>query len=76
MKIFLTKYFCVEISTKLNIFGTKHEAVAISMSMFKYGFKRNCPLPSPNGPLSREVPVTAISAANKEVMKALKSQNG
>ena len=41
------------------------------MSLFKY-FKRNSPLPSPNRPLSREIPVTAISAANDEVMKALK----
>ena len=42
------------------------------MSLFKY-FKRNSPLPFPNGPLSREIPATAISAANDEVMKALKT---
>ena len=41
------------------------------MSLFKYGFKRNSPLPLPNGPLSREIPVAAISAANDEVTKAL-----
>ena len=29
-------------------------------------------LPSPTGPLSKEVPATAITAANKEVMKCLK----
>ena len=38
---------------------------------FKYGFKRNSPLPLPNGPLSREIPVAAISATNDEVTKAL-----
>ena len=43
------------------------------MSLFKYSFKRRNPLPFPNGPLSREIPVTAISTANDEVMKAFKT---
>ena len=43
------------------------------LSLFKY-FKVSssspqATLPSPNGPLSREIPITAISAANKEVKK-------
>jgi len=41
------------------------------MSLFKY-FKRESPLPSPSGPLSWEIPSTAIAAANDEVLKALK----
>ena len=40
------------------------------MSLFKY-FKRNSPLPSPSGPLSWEIPSTAIGAANDEVSKVL-----
>ena len=40
-------------------------------SLYHY-FKSNSPLPSPNGPLSREVPAIAISEANKEVAKVLK----
>ena len=32
----------------------------------------NSPLPSPNGPLSREVPAIVISEANKEITKVLK----
>ena len=40
------------------------------MSLFKY-FKRDSPLPSPSGPLSREIPSTAIVAANDEVSKVL-----
>ena len=43
------------------------------MSLFKY-FKRSSPLPSPSGPLSREIPSTAISAANDEVSKVLQAQ--
>ena len=41
------------------------------MSLFKY-FKRNLPLPSPNGQLSREIPASVINVANDEVMEALK----
>ena len=40
-------------------------------SLFHY-FKRESVLPSPTGPLSKEVPATAISAANKEVVECLK----
>ena len=32
----------------------------------------NFPLPSPNGPLSREVPAIAISKANKDIARVLK----
>ena len=44
------------------------------MSLFKY-FKvsSSSPLPSPSGPLSAEIPSTAINAANEEVLKALKA---
>ena len=40
-------------------------------SLYHY-FKHNSLLPSPTGPLSKEVPATAISAVNKEVMECLK----
>ena len=40
-------------------------------SLFHY-FKRDTLLPSPTGLLSKEVPATAISAANKEVLECLK----
>ena len=40
-------------------------------SLYQY-FRKESPLPSPNGPLSREVPAGAISEANKEVTKVLK----
>ena len=40
-------------------------------SLYHY-FKRDSLLPSPTGPLSKEVPATAISAANKEVLECLK----
>jgi len=43
-------------------------------SLFHY-FKRDSLLPSPTGPLSKEVPATAISAANKEVMDCLKQSS-
>ena len=61
-----------------NFCSIEHEAVPsqLRMSLFKYSFKRNCLLPSPNGPLSREIPATAISAANDEVMKALEDDKG
>ena len=36
----------------------------------------NSPLPSPNGPLSREVPAITISKANKEITKVLKDSKG
>ena len=40
-------------------------------SLYHY-FKRDSLLPSPTGPLSKEAPATAISAANKEVLECLK----
>ena len=40
-------------------------------SLYHY-FKCNFPLPSPNEPLSREVPAITISKVNKEVTKVLK----
>ena len=40
-------------------------------SLYQY-FRKESPLPSPKGPLSREVPAGAISEANKEVTKVLK----
>ena len=40
------------------------------MCLFKY-FRKNSPLPSPSGPLSQEIPSTAIGAANDEVLKVL-----
>ena len=40
-------------------------------SLYHY-FKRDSLLPSPTGPLSKEVPATTISAANKEVLECLK----
>ena len=40
-------------------------------SLYHY-FKRDLLLPSLTGPLSKEVPATAISAANKEVLECLK----
>ena len=40
-------------------------------SLYQY-FRKESPLPSPNGSLSREVPAGAISEANKEVTKVLK----
>ena len=43
-----------------------------SMKSLFHCFKRNLLLPSPTGPLSKEVPATAISGANKEVMDCLK----
>jgi len=43
------------------------------MSLLKY-FKRSSPLPSPSGLLSLEIPLTAISAANDEVLKVLQAQ--
>ena len=42
------------------------------MKSLYHCFKRDSVLPSPTGPLSKEVPATAITAANKEVMKCLK----
>ena len=49
------------------------------LNLFKY-FKSSSSspqiaLPSPNGPLSREVPSTAISAANKEVEEVIASDS-
>ena len=44
-------------------------------SLYHY-FRSDSPLPSPNGPLSREVPAGAISEANKEVTKVLKNSEG
>jgi len=48
------------------------------VSLFKY-FKASLSLqvalPSPNGPLSREVPSTAISEANKEVEEVMARDN-
>ena len=40
-------------------------------SLYHY-FKCDSVLPSPTGPLSKEVPATAISGANKEVLECLK----
>ena len=51
----------------------KESATMSQLNLFKF-FKvtfssPQLALPSPNGPLSREVPSTAIAAANKEVEK-------
>ena len=47
------------------------------LNLFKYfrasSSSPQVALPSPNGPLSREVPSTAISAANKEVEEVMAS---
>ena len=51
----------------------------IQLNLFKY-FKASSSspqvaLPSPNGPLLREVPSTAISSANKEVEEVMVSSD-
>ena len=66
MKFFLRKFCC-------NYFW--YAAQGEMKSLYHY-FKSNSPLPSPNGPLSREVPAIAISKANKEVTKVLKDSEG
>ena len=49
----------------------RQHVVTSMKSLFHY-LKRDSVLPSPTGPLPKEVPATAISAANKEVMDCLK----
>jgi len=51
---------CVDAMTQVNLF-----------KYFKASSSSQVALPLPNGPLSREVPSTAISEANKEVEEAM-----
>ena len=43
------------------------------MALFKF-FKRDSPLPKPDGPLSAVVPSTSIAAANRKVEHLLKAE--
>ena len=45
------------------------------MALLKY-FKKNSVLPDPNGPLSRSLPSSSISAANKAVKPLLDAAEG
>ena len=45
------------------------------MALLKY-FKKNSVLPDPNGPLSRSLPSSSISAANKAVKPVLDAVEG
>ena len=61
MKLFTTNISvlpCVDTMTQLNLFKASLSSPQVT-------------LPSPDGPLSHEVPSTAISAANKEVEEVM-----
>ena len=49
--------------------------VYIAMSILKY-FKLKNVLPSPEGPLSRDVPSSSIQAANKNIIALFESEAG
>jgi len=43
------------------------------MKSLHHYFKSNSVLPSPTGPLSKEIPASEISCANKEVVAVMKN---